>query len=274
MITSVYKFTRKKSDSSSRPEIRLIILIAAIIIVLVNSGYGGGFELQFDAGNKEYLEGNYAKALEFWEQLIDEGYQGGSLFFNTGNAYYKLGAKGKAMLYWEKSAKFLGEDEDLKTNLTIARASLTDKTETLVRLPVWNWLDNIRNRFSPMTLSWIAILACFAIFLTIGLRRWLLKKAVHKKLLKVFVWVWVWMFVLSSGFIWLNVRDAKHNQSGIIVKVEIEVLSAPTISTGKLLFTLHEGTKVKVLRKLRGWYEVEVSKDKQGWMQVSGLGVI
>ena len=50
------------------------------------------------------------------------------------------------------------------------------------------------------------------------------------------------------------------------------VKSSP--SSGKDLFVIHEGTKVKVLDNVGDWLNISLADGRQGWIESSALEVI
>jgi len=252
--------------------IQLFILIILITIPLTLQA--GDAELLFEAGNKAYLDGDWDGALDKWRQVEQRGYSGGELYYNLGNAYYKKGELGEAILYWERAANILGEEGDVATNLQIARTRVTDKLDESVRLPVWDWFDRLRDRFSAGLVAWGSVFLMFVLFGILSLRRWVVREGGWNQRLKSVAWVVAVLLLIGLSQNGLKARDESVRREGILTAVEAEVLSAPALGSGKLLFTLHEGTKVRVLRKLEGWIEISAGKDKQGWVKDNAIGII
>jgi tetratricopeptide (TPR) repeat protein len=249
------------------------MMLMLMLMMSIHPGYAGDADLLFEAGNRAYLDGDWGGALDKWLQIEGMGYQGGTLFYNIGNAYYKKSQLGESILYWEKAAQILGEDSDIAANLKIARAGLADKLDEQVRLPVWDWFDNFRARFSSGFISWVAVLLSFLTFGTLAIRRWVWRGALMSARLKVAAIGLAVLLALDLGMIALKMNDESSRRMGVFLTPEAEVLSAPAIGSGKLLFTLHEGTKVRVVRSLEGWYEITAGKDKQGWVKAETIGV-
>ncbi len=244
------------------------------LLTLSSPSWAGNAELLFEAGNKAYLDGDYDGALSKWQEVEQQGYAGGALFYNLGAAYYKEGKLGQAILYWEKATRFMGEDGDLAANLKIARAKVSDKLDDSVRLPVWDWFDRLRDRFSGGFVAWGSVILAFGLFGAMSVRRWVIRSGVWNLRLKGVVWTVAILLIIGLSQLGLKARDEYARREGILIAPEAEILSAPALGSGKLLFTLHEGTKVRVLRKLEGWFEVSAGKDKQGWVKDEALGVI
>ena len=57
----------------------------------------------WEAGNKAYIDGNYEKAIEEYNAIIDGGEYSMELYYNLANAYFKQGEMGKAILYYNSS---------------------------------------------------------------------------------------------------------------------------------------------------------------------------
>ena len=254
---------------------KFFILIQLFLLVFLSGNVNAASpDLLFEAGNREYLDGQYNEALDKWLQIENDGFENSALYYNIGNAYYKLSEVGESILYWEKALKFASDDEDITTNLKIARTRLVDKLEEQVRLPVWNWLDKLRARFSPELLAIGASGLCFLLFLIIGIRRWLIANNTFRKLFARLAWLVFVVLILDFAFIGLEIQDEKSSKEGVLIVKEAEILSAPAEGTGKLLFTIHEGTKVKVLRSMKNWHEISLGKKKHGWVKGSQLGII
>ena len=248
--------------------------MGAAVFLLVMPANAASPDLLFQAGNKAYLDGDYKKALIVWQQIEAMEYEGDALFYNMGNAYYKLLQTGMAILYWEKALKISGEDEDLKVNLSIAEAHLTDQIEHSVTLPVWDWIAEVRAMFSDLFLSISSVIICLMIFTGLALRRWVIRGDFMQNMLKTSVITLLILISLNLALILLQVRDEHALREGIIIQNTAEILSAPAAGTGKLLFTLHEGSKVSIIRGMEGWYEISFGKDKQGWVNANKIGVI
>lgn len=261
-------------DSS---EFWVVLLLSSIFMLLLATprlSLAGTPELLFDTGSRAYLDGNWFEALNNWRQIENLGYHSGSLYFNIGNAYYKMGEIGEAILYWEKAARLLGDNEDLTANLEVARSRLIDKQDEFVKLPVWNWLDFLLSRFSVGFLTWSGVILCFSLFLVLALRRWIWRGSTSRNWFGRLAWILTVVLVIDLTLVIVHARSEKLRREGVLIAAEAEVLSAPAEGSGKLLFTLHEGAKVKVLRSLKDWHEIEIGKNKQGWLRSGKLGII
>lgn len=243
-------------------------------ICLAGSAYGEkGIEL-FQAGNKAYLEGNFRDALTLWKQAEEAGVDDGALFYNMGNAYYRMGEPGEAILYWEKAYRRLRADPDVVANLQFIRRQLSIPQEEVVRLPIWDLIDRFLTTFPPTFWSYVLLIVTYTIFLLLALRRWFLKSLNAGLIAQRLIWSALTILILTSLFLYLHARNERVNRSGIILNPQVEVMSSPSAVAAKLLFILPEGTKCQLLRSVGDYYEVRLSKEKQGWVKKEDLGII
>ena len=128
--------------------------------------------------------------------------------------------------------------------------------------------------FSDLFLSLSSIILCVLIFSGLALRRWVIRREFSRMVLKNSVITLLVLISINLILIFLLARDEHSLRDGIIIQDSAEILSAPATGTGKLLFTLHEGTKVSVIRGMEGWYEISFGSGKQGWVNANKIGVI
>jgi tetratricopeptide (TPR) repeat protein len=76
-----------------------------------------------------YESGQYAKAAEAYQQLVDQGYSDAALFYNLGNAYFKQGDIGRAILNYRRAERLHPRDPDTRANLELARSLAVDQIE-------------------------------------------------------------------------------------------------------------------------------------------------
>ena len=78
-----------------------------------------------------YSVGEYDKALEIYNSLIDEDLSSVALFYNAGNTNFKLGNIGKSILCYERALVLDPNNEDVKYNLELAQSKVTDNIEVI-----------------------------------------------------------------------------------------------------------------------------------------------
>ncbi|HPR32608.1 MAG TPA: tetratricopeptide repeat protein, partial [Prolixibacteraceae bacterium] len=72
-----------------------------------------------DQANRYYLSDDFARAIESYENLINQGYEPAALYYNLGNAHYKRGNLARAILNYERALLLAPNDEDIRFNLEL-----------------------------------------------------------------------------------------------------------------------------------------------------------
>jgi len=119
-------------------------------------------------GNAYYREGAYEKAIDEYQNLVEEGYLGTNLFYNLGNAYYRIGKIGYAILYYEKALKISPSDDDVKHNLDFAHLSTVDRIQPLPRFFLFDWWEALLGSFSVNGWAYIVFTFYLLLLLLIG----------------------------------------------------------------------------------------------------------
>ena len=88
-------------------------------------------EKLFIEGNTAYNDGDFAKAVSFYEQTLEEGQHSAALYFNLGNAFYRLNNVAESIYYFEKANQLDPDNEDFKVNSAFAQNMTIDAIEPL-----------------------------------------------------------------------------------------------------------------------------------------------
>lgn len=224
---------------------------------------------QWDAGNRAYMEGDFAKASECYQSILGHGLYSAKLYYNLGNAAFKLGKTGEAILYYNKALKIAPSDDDIRYNLAIAEAQTKDKITVMPEFFLKRWAREVRNSLSCTAWSILSLiafavaLACVAVFMLA--QRLALRKAGFYGAAVV--------ALLLVATAWLGIaerRDMLQRTEAIVMSSAISVKSSPDRSATDL-FVLHEGTKVRIVTELENWYEIVIADGKKGWIDAYSI---
>jgi tetratricopeptide (TPR) repeat protein len=249
------------------------IFILSFLIFFAYAGIliaGDSPEELYKKGNLNYESKDYENAVSVYEKILGTDKTSPEVFYNLGNSYFKLKKIGKAILNYERALRLDPRDIDTRSNLKLARSMTVDKINLNDRgfaLSVLLFfydrlsLDELMAACSFFYLAIIALLI-FSIFF-----------AARRKAL--FYTTGLLGVALLIVFIFLSakVNDENFTKSGIIIIEKIDARSGPK-NDYLLQFTLHEGTKVNVLKKVQGWYEIDLSKDLKGWIPETSVDII
>jgi len=229
-------------------------------------------EYYFRQGNDYYKQGEYEKAIEAYQKVLSLGYESGEIYFNLGNAYYRTDRIGLARLYYEKAARFLKNDEALRQNLGLVKMRLVDQIDAPPKLFLTEWWEAFLNLFPVSALSWFVVVLLWLFLSVLGARIYFTSRGRGRRLrgttVVLFIILLLFTFILAH-----KIYRFETEQYGIILQPTITVHAAPD-PAGTEVFVLHEGTKVKVLRRTGEWLEIRLEDGKTGWLQEEAMEVI
>ncbi|GMR12809.1 MAG: tetratricopeptide repeat protein [Gemmatimonadota bacterium] len=227
----------------------------------------------YGKGNRLYQEGDFAGALEAYESILDAGFESGDLHFNTGNAYFKLGDLGRAILHYERARRLQPRDEGILANLELARTLTVDEVEALPRfwvLSAWDWWIGLLPRSLLLLVVTFSYLAGMAGLVALIMRRGTTVALWGARL------AWIGGVLTLVFGLNLAVRELGlgRAEEAVVLVAEIPVRSAPSDDGDLTVFTVHEGTKVRIDRRSDEWAEVVLEDGKVGWVKLEAVETI
>lgn len=248
---------------------RILIYTALLFVAVVARAAEPTSLERWEAGNKAYIEGNYAKAVEEYSAIVEGGEYSMKLYYNLANAYFKLGETGKAILYYNKALRLSPSQEDVRHNLAIAEAQTKDRITVIPEFFLNRWLRIVRNSMSCMAWS-ILSLATLALCLAFGLL-FLLASAIRWRKAGFYCALCgILLFIATTSFAISSRNDMLSHDEAIVMSSAISVKSSPDRSATDL-FVLHEGTKVHILSEMDEWCEVVIADGKKGWTETKNI---
>ena len=223
--------------------------------------------LLFSQANAQYAEGNYAEAAAQYEQVIVEQ-PSAEAYYNLGNAYFKQGELAQAILAYERALRIEPSYKDAKHNLLFAQSRIVDNIEDTQSFFLSNWLKAVRNALSQRTWTALSIslfiLALLGFFFFAFSRTiWLRKTAFYLSLVALIISIGA---CANAGSLYK--RDTQRAEA-IITQGVVNAKASPDRS-GTELFTIHEGTKVKITETIGDWCCIHVGNNI-GWMPIAYL---
>lgn len=227
----------------------------------------------FSQANTYYAEGNYAEAAAQYEQIIASTSDEMSsdyavVYYNLGNAYFKQGELAQSILAYERALRLQPSLKDAKHNLQFAQSRIVDNIEDTHSFFLSNWLKAVRNALSERT--WVMLSISLFLLTLVGFfffafshTIWLRKTAFYTSLVALLISVCA---CANAGS--LHQRDTERAEA-IITQGIVNAKASPDRS-GTELFTIHEGTKVKITETIGEWCCIEVGNNI-GWMPLAHL---
>lgn len=227
----------------------------------------------FSQANTYYAEGDYAEAATQYEQILasstgDLTSDYAVIYYNLGNAYFKQGELAQSILAWERALRLQPSLKDAKHNLQFAQSRIVDNIEDTHSFFLSNWLKVVRDALSERT--WVMISISLFLLTLVGFfffafsrTIWLRKTAFYAGVVALLISI-----VACANAGTLHQRDTERAEA-IITQGIVNVKASPDRS-GTELFTIHEGTKVKITETIGEWCCIEVGNNV-GWMQLAHL---
>ena len=246
-------------------------IVVIFICALSLSSFGKTQDL-LKVAEQAYDSKLYEKAISSYEKLIEGGFHSYQLYFNLGNAYYRNNELGKAIYYYELARKIEPNDEDIRINLGIASSKTIDKIDSKENFFITAVKSNVLSYFSTRT--W-ALFSIFSILLTSILFFVFVNSdmIVVKRIAFVLSCMGAISFVTtySLGYSALNAKY--ENKFGIITSKEVRIPNEPT-TMAKTKFSLHEGTKIRVVENNGDWILIKLDNGNEGWVKLIDVGII
>ena len=223
--------------------------------------------------NQLYERGNFAEALQTYQELVDSGIQESALFYNLGNAYFKQRDIGRALLNYERAARLDPRDDDIQANLKVAREQRNDQysnveASALSQMAIFtrSWLT--LNEMALIALGlWLFFTLALLIYWNVSARR--LRKPLQYTLLLTFFLLVMALLLLGNRLYIESVRP-----QAVVVVEEANVLSGPG-EQYVTEFTLHSGAEVGLIETRGRWVRLTWQSDQlQGWVPINAVETV
>lgn len=247
---------------------QILYLLIGVILPLLSFA-GGQSDVLFAKGNAYYAKAQYEEALTTYQGLLQGNHQSAVVYFNMGNASYKLGDIPSALLYYEKAHKLSPGDEDINFNLKLAGLKTVDKIDEVPQFFMSSWWTNFILSFSAGTFSVLSIVlvllgSAFLILYFFSAVVAVKKSSFYFSILLFFLGI-LTVFIASS-----QVSYFKNHRQAIIFSSPVNVKSEPA-ERAKLLFVIHDGTKVNILESSNDWIKIGLANGNVGWIKGTDL---
>ncbi len=248
-------------------------VIYSVVFLWMSVAFAGNVQVLFEQGNAHFKNEEYRDAIAAYSQILDQGIENTEVYYNLGNAYYKAGEVAKAILNYERALRLSPRDPDIQANLDLANHHIVDRVETAPMLFFWYWVNAIRDGMTAEEWGKWSVIGLWAAMgvtlLAVFRRRGLFRRQI-RWLAGILMVTWVFIFATTA---WKVERD-RMMVYAVVMEEKIEVLSAPD-ETGTVLFDLHEGVKVRVLREVPSWTEITLpDPNKKGWLPTEVFEII
>jgi tetratricopeptide (TPR) repeat protein len=227
--------------------------------------------------NQLYETGQYGQAAQAYQQLVDQGFSDSALFYNLGNAYFKDGDYGRAIVNYRRAQLLNPRDNDIATNLDLARSQIVDQLEETgeSNQGLFNTIGHWTQRW--LTMNEVAIFALgtwiLFVFLLILFSNTRKGSSVHESLQYAMV-VTVLALVLGMASLGSRMYVENSQPEAVIVAQEVDVTSGPGTQY-VTEFTLLNGTEARLVETRGNWVRLSLTNDEmQGWAPANAIEAI
>ena len=247
---------------------------ALLVILLALPGEAQSQDVSriFQAGNQYYAQNNYTAAIEQYRKILESGVVSDVVFYNLANSHFKNNQLGSAILFYEKAQRLAPHDSEITENLNFARTRIADKVEQppegfLVSLArrITNWLP-LDTETALAAVFFFAANAAFALF-WLDVIPGLSRLAVYASI------AFLVLFLILGTSNLLRIYWQETVQEGVVLVEKVDVLSGPA-SDSPILFSVHEGLKVRIENDLPDWVQISLENGWNGWVKKEALGEI
>ncbi|WP_136466496.1 SH3 domain-containing protein [Flagellimonas onchidii] len=247
-------------------------LIPLICFFSAFIGLGQNNASLFDQATEDYNNGEYSKAIEKYESILENGEHSAELYFNIGNCHYKLNAIGPSIYNYEKALLLKPNDREILNNLGYAQNMRLDAVEEMPKTEIAKLYESLMDIMSFDQWSYLAIVL-IVLFVLGYLAYFFLRFASQKRIAFISSMLFLVAGILSVLLAYLQYQDFKNDNPGIIFSQEVKVTSEPN-KNSKAVFTLHEGTKVNILETFNDWQKIKIADGQTGWLPKKDLKLL
>jgi tetratricopeptide (TPR) repeat protein len=240
--------------------------IAALLLVLSSfTMFSQSIEESMQKAGDNYRNGQFDQAIEIYVRLLNEGYEGTTLYFNLANSYYRIGQLGQAILNYERALRLSPSDEDVKHNLAFANLSTVDRIQPLPTFFLFEWWESI---LASLTVNgWTYLAYISFILLVILIVIYFFAKTIFQQKLILFSGLGMLaIFLMLISLLIVKINREENVIEGIVIEQSITVKTAPDLKSTDA-FVIHEGLKVNLEDKLDNWVKIKLADGKVGWIE-------
>jgi len=244
-----------------------------IIIAILTSVVTLCFAQTKTEADNMYKQEKYEAAAKAYEAILSKDGVSADIYYNLGNCYYKLENVPQSIINYERALLLDPGDDDIRTNLALARGKTTDKVTPPSEMFFVTWWHYVANSMSVNAWSTFAII--MFVLMLVGLLVYMFMGELLYRKIGIYSAMVMFVLVIIANFAGYSQNQSigNHNNA-IIITPAVSVKSSPNESSTDL-FVIHEGSKVQILdASMKNWREVKFEEGKQGWVPLESIEII
>lgn len=246
----------------------LIAFIGSLLIF--SSAYSAPIENWFEKANQFYMNEHFDSAAVYYEKIIDAGILNSSVLYNLGNTCFRQKKLGLSRYFYEKALKLNPKDPDISVNIRYLKANIIDKVPDQENGFIDSLVEQLHLFFPLNTQLWIL----FGLLLSISI---LLSSCLYisgnKKLWFIYFSALLSLFLVINGIsAGVKINQLENISYAILLSPVAEARNEP--DGNKILFSIHEGTKIRIRKTNGAWSLISLPNGVSGWIESKDIGRI
>ena len=226
----------------------------------------------WDEANAAYIANDYASASAIYDSIEQSGMVSAKLYYNKAGALFKMGKIGESILYYSKAQRLAPSDADIAHNLGIANSHTRNRIEPIPDFFLKRWMRSLGTTMSGdgwamLSLILFAGMLAGTLLYLLPLGRRMRKTGFYGGMTALLLLIFAFSFARRD---WL---ETMNPSGGIVTSPSATVKSSPD-NSGKDLFLLYEGDRVRILDAMNGWNEITVVNGNRGWIRSGAVSMI
>lgn len=240
-------------------------MLVCCFLLFFTINQGDIYEQFFNEANNAYYNGDFNKAIQQYEKLIQSGVEHPVIFYNLANAYYHLGKKGLAIANYERTLYLQPSFKLAMDNLT----KVLNETKRNLALPAkpvwWRYLFFWHYGIHKIATWRISIILWLIFWTVLGIF-----KFVRKENRRMLLYVSVCVLIGSTLFLCSAVIKEFSHPLAVVITEKTEARVTPS-DNSPTRFELYEGDRVLVEREEGEWTLIKVVNNERGWIKNSDI---
>lgn len=232
----------------------------------------GQAEDNFTRATEAYNEGEFKKAIELYETILEDGQHSAALYYNLGNSYYKLNEIASSIYYYEKALLLNPNDPEILNNLGYAQKMTLDAIDTMPETGLSRIYKTATNRLSFDQWAYVGVFFMF-LFVILYILFYYSRYSSRKRWAFIGSLIALFIAIIAVVFAYIQYDDFNKNQPAIVFADEVGINAEPNNKSDEV-FVLHAGTKVNVLDELNDWKKIRIADGKTGWIPSENIKLL
>jgi tetratricopeptide (TPR) repeat protein len=224
----------------------------------------------FEKANQAYKDGEFATALQYYQQALQVHGPLSEIYYNMGNVYFKQNKKGLALVHFLRAKERAPRNAEIDKNIAYLKSLIEYKIDDRT---TW-YAAQLRKLLSLFTRTELSVGAWAGVLgLLIIMFLWLFVEGKARAMVGVIVAIQV-ILTASMGLGVLGKTYFEHPGShAVVIKKETAVRYGPS-KDDKVMFNLVEGLELYVIDRRAEWSRIVLLNKETGWVSNKAIELV